>query len=79
MKKIKEIKEIDRFFTKTDDGEEYEIIQYQEFIDASSHDDPNAEVPGIKRFRTSNGLFVQYIDPNTFKIITSSKIIKRVL
>jgi hypothetical protein len=39
-------REIGRFFAKTDSGKEYEIIQYQDYIDASTMDNPNAEVPG---------------------------------
>ena len=72
------MKEIGRFIAKTDTGKEYEIIQFQEYIDVSSHDDPNAEVPGHKFLRTAEGLNINLIDSQTFKIVETNEIVKKV-
>ena len=74
---MKRIKETDRFLTKTDTGKEYVIIQYQEYIDASTARDPNAEIPGIKDLRTINGLHVNYIDSKTFKVVETNEIVRK--
>ena len=72
------MKEIGRFIAKTDTGKEYEIIQFQEYKDVSSHDDPNAEIPGFKFMKTSEGLDVKYIDSETFKIVETDEIVRKV-
>lgn len=72
------MKEIGRFIAETDTGKEYEIIQYQEYIDASSHDNPNVKIPGLKSMRTANGFHVNFINPQTFKIVETNEIVKKV-
>jgi len=64
--------EIGRFPVKTNDGKEYTIIRYQEYISSSS-----GEIPGMKRFRTSDGLDVTYIDSETFKIIVTNETVRK--
>ena len=70
--------EIERFRAKTDTGKEYVIVMYQQFIDVSSHDFPRAEIPGLKRLITSDGLTVRYIDPTTFKIDLTGETVRKV-
>lgn len=70
-------RETDRFLVKTDDGKEYTIIQYQEYISTSSFDNPHGEVEGLKSLSTSTGLHVNYIDPKTFKIVETNEIVRK--
>ena len=70
--------ETGRFLVKTDEGKEYIVIQYQEFIPTSSFDNPNAEVEGLRRLATSTDLHVNYIDPNTFKVVETNEIVRKV-
>ncbi|MCX6005643.1 MAG: hypothetical protein NTZ34_00030 [Chloroflexi bacterium] len=67
--------ELDRFTVKTDEGKEYIIIQYQEYIQDRNSD---AETVGLKRLATSEELHVHYIDPKTFKIFETGEIVRRI-
>ena len=75
---MKRIAETDRFLAKTDTGKEYVIIEYQEYIDASSFQYSHAEIAGVRSFRTSDGLHVNYIDPKTFTIVETNENIRKV-
>jgi len=71
--------EIDRFLAKTDNGKEYIIVQYQEYIDTTHlTSSRREEIAGHKRLATSTGLDVSYIDPKTFKIVNTGEIIRKV-
>jgi hypothetical protein len=64
--------EIGRFKGITAGGKEYIIVQYQEFISSSS-----GEVPGMKRYRTSGGLDLTYIDQGTFKVVMTNETVNK--
>lgn len=70
--------EIDRFTVKSDEGKEYTIIQYQEYIPSRESNDPAAEVAGLKRLATSEELHVHFIDPKTFKIFETGEIVRKI-
>ena len=70
--------ETDRFLAKADNGTEYTIVQYQEYISTSSFDNPNSEIEGLKSLSTTTGLHVNYINPKTFKIVETNEIVKKV-
>lgn len=73
---MKRTKETDRFIAKTFTGKEYVIIQYQEYIDVSSHDDQNGKILSpIKRLVTENGLTVSAIHDKIFKISKTNEIV----
>ena len=69
--------EIARFRAKTEAGREYVIVQYQEYFSVPSFDDPD-ETPGRKWMTTSAGLPVNYIDPETFKIVQTDEIVRKI-
>lgn len=69
---------IGSFRAVSDGGTQYEIVIFQEFIPTSSHDDPQGEVPGLKSLLTDTGLVVNYIDPETFKIVATNEIVRKV-
>jgi hypothetical protein len=65
--------EIDRFEAKAKDGTIYEIIAYQAMIDAGTD-----KIPGMKKLVTSDGLAVNYIDDQTFKIVATNEIVHKI-
>ena len=59
-----------------DDGAAYTVYEYQEFIDASSMDGVEW-LPGLKRLELANGLHVNHIDDDTFKVVVTGIILRR--
>ena len=70
--------EIARFKVKSDEGKEYTIIEYQEYIMDRKAAELTAEIEGFKRYTTEEELHVHVIDPDTFKIFETGEIVKRV-
>lgn len=69
--------EVSRFTAKTDSGKIYIIIEYQEYISTASLPNPNAEMPGLKRWATPNRLAVNQIDAETFQIVQTNEIVRK--
>ena len=67
--------ELHRFTARSDEGREYTIIEYQEYIQDRNSD---AETVGLKRWTTSEELHLHYIDSKTFKIFETGEIIRKV-
>jgi len=67
-----EIREVDRFRARSDDGEEFTIIVLQKFLDAKTMTHPGAEpVPSrLKTLQTLEGGRVNFIDETTFEIVS---------
>jgi hypothetical protein len=61
---------IEEFDVRTDAGQILRLYVYQDIIDAGSHDDPHATLPGLKRIVTGNGDPVNLIDEETFDLVT---------
>jgi hypothetical protein len=66
--------ELDRFVARDDQGKEYTVIEYQEYIQDRNSD---AETQGLKRWTTSEDLHLHYIDDKTFKIFETGEVIKK--
>ena len=76
---VKETREIKRFDARSDDGEyETTIIIYQDFIDAGTRGSPNAVIPGMKKARTIDGCACNRIDDDTFEIVPTGVIVRRI-
>jgi hypothetical protein len=71
-------KEIGRFKAKADDERIFTIIEYQDFTDAGTIDDPHATNPGLKRLLTSDGERVNFQADGTFQIVSSGLILCRI-
>jgi hypothetical protein len=72
------MREIRRFFAVADDGTEYVIVEHQEIIDAAHHGDKRAGLPGMKRLATLDGRAVNYIDSETFQIVETDEIVRKI-
>jgi hypothetical protein len=70
--------EIGRFLAKSESGEEYIIIEYQEYVSAATMGNPHAEVAGLRSYFTSTGLHVNYIDSETFKVVETDEVVRKV-
>ncbi len=69
---------IEEFDAVSESGQVHSIIVWQEWHDVGTASDPTAKVPGLKEMITSEGIHVNYIDPNTFKLVNTDEIIRRV-
>ena len=70
--------ETDRFRVRSESGEEYTIIEYQKMISFAHYQDLGAEKPGMKRLVTLDGSPVTYIDSETFKIVGTDEIVRKI-
>lgn len=61
---------------KTDKGLEVVIDEYQEFIDGRSKEDTREVwLPGLKRLELRDGGAVNFIDENTFQVVSTGQIL----
>lgn len=67
---------IARHQMQSDDGTRYEVLEYQEFLDAGTKDGPDW-VPGLKRLVLANGRHLNHIDDDTFQIVVTGQIVRR--
>jgi hypothetical protein len=70
--------EIDRFRAMDADGKEYVVVIYQTMVSAASHNNIGAEIPGLKRLTTLDGTVLNYVDSETFKIVATDEIIRKI-
>ena len=66
-----------RIRCRADDGSEHTIIEYQEMIDASTMDQTKS-VPGFTTLVDSHGRVCNFIDDDTFKIVATGQIVRKV-
>lgn len=59
------------FTAKGDDGRTYTVVVYTNFISAASHDDPHAEIEGMKSLRTSDGHHVNRLGQGSYQIVAT--------
>jgi hypothetical protein len=64
------------FTARGSDNQSYTIYEYTEFLDARSHDDSTAKVPGPKELRTSDGMPVNFMEPGVYKVVATGVILR---
>jgi hypothetical protein len=69
--------ETDRFAVKTENGKEYMLIEFQDFISTPPSFGPQGEFKGLKRLVTTTGLSVVDFDPEKYKILETNEVIRR--
>lgn len=67
------IAEISRFKAESELGDVYTIIEYQTYLDAGRE-----EIKGLKELQTEDGQAVNMVDNNTFLIVVTGEILKRI-
>jgi hypothetical protein len=70
--------EIGRFRAVSDDGEEFVVIEYQRIHENRFLDGKRSITKGRKRLALSDGSRVNQIDPETFKIVESNQVIRKI-
>jgi len=70
--------EIARFKVKSEEGKEYTIIEYQEYMMDRKSADLSANIEGFKRLPTEEEMHIHTIDPDTFKIFETGEIVIRI-
>lgn len=71
-------KEISRFEAQSDSGERYTVIEYQTMIEFQPISGPKSFVGGTKELLLANGSDVEFIDDDTFQIVKTDKVIRRI-
>ncbi|MEA3031179.1 MAG: hypothetical protein QOG13_2504 [Sphingomonadales bacterium] len=61
---------IDEFDVRTETGQVLRLFEFQDIINAGTKDDPHATIPGMKSIVTEDGREVNFIDENTFHIVS---------
>lgn len=66
-----------RFIARSDSGKEYIIVKHQEYIQIDCCNSPQ-QLEGLFSYRTSNGDRVNCIDSETFQIVATNEIVRKV-
>ncbi|HXY74482.1 MAG TPA: hypothetical protein VEH58_04090 [Dehalococcoidales bacterium] len=75
---MKSIRQTAVFKAKADNGEEFTVIESQEFDSVLSGTGTITEIEGIKKWKTSAGDIVRQIDTQTYRLATSQQVIKKI-
>ncbi len=67
---------VDRFIAVDENGNEYELSVYQKIVEARTRGGTH-RMPGMKRISTSDGLSVNRIDDDTYKIVLTDQILRK--
>lgn len=78
MNSEKRIMETDSFIAKSDDGSEYTVMQFTELVKTPTASNPDSESPGPVTWMTTKGSFLKQIDPETFQVAVSNKVIRKI-
>lgn len=71
-------RESDQFEAQDDEGNLYTVIEYQLVIESEPISGPSSIMKGTKELFLGNGRAVNYIDDDTFEVVETEKIIRRV-
>ncbi|AZO47114.1 MAG: hypothetical protein EOS54_04530 [Mesorhizobium sp.] len=71
-------KEIERHLCRGDSGREYEVVFYQNYRRFQPLSGPAQDVPTMKEAFLSDGRAVNVIDDNTFRIVISDELIRKI-
>jgi hypothetical protein len=70
--------EINRFDAKSQSGKLYTIIEYQEQVSATGFGNPNNIHKGLKSWVTSEEQSVNQIDSETYQILGTNEIVRKI-
>jgi hypothetical protein len=72
-----EQRQTDRIIAVDDDGDEYVIIEYTTFIEFRPISGPATWTKGTKELRLDTGQHVNWIDDDTFQIVSNDRVLRR--
>ena len=71
-------REIERFDAESEDGDRVTIIRWQKVIDTGAQDGTRIHAAGLDSFTTDDGNDVRLIDDDTFGVVRTEMIVRRV-
>jgi hypothetical protein len=71
-------KEIGRHDCRGDSGRQYTVVEYQNYRRFQPLNGPAQDVPGTKELFLSDGRDVNFIDENTFQIVLTDEIVRKI-
>ena len=66
------------FSVQTARGRRYVVIEYQQYVSTAGQPNPDAEIPGLRRLATSEGMHVNNLDSETFQIVETNEVVRKV-
>jgi hypothetical protein len=69
---------IARHIAESDDGEAFEVLEYQHYTERRMLSGKQMSVPTVREYVLSDGRDVNWIDSETFKIVETDQIIRKV-
>jgi hypothetical protein len=72
------MRETDRFSARGDGGANYTVIEYREVLTETPLRGRRAEALGARDYRLSDGRHVNWIDNETFQILDTNEVIRKV-
>lgn len=71
-------KERSRFQANGESGRVFTVIEFEEYREIRSLNGPDQIVPGLRRISLADGSPLEVIDTDTFKIVETDEIIRKV-
>lgn len=78
IREINQVEKVDTFLCRSDDGTIYEIEEWQRYVQQRMVDGETMRALGTRKFQTSSRTPVNPIDDNTFMIVETDTIVRRV-
>jgi hypothetical protein len=75
---MKFVKQIGEFQAKSDSGELYNIVEFQEYNRILTGIGTVTETEGLEKWETSTGQLLKPIDSQTYQIIATNEIIHKI-
>lgn len=72
---LKDIRHTGSFRAVSENGTEHMVHVFVEILDASSHDDPDGELEGLKTLPTADGHFVNRLEKGRYQIVETGEIL----
>jgi len=71
-------KQTGSFKAKSETGETYTINEFQEYISVLTNIGNTTQFEGTKRWKISTGSEVKQVDQDTYRIVLSSQIVRKI-
>jgi len=75
---MKFTRQIGSFQAKSDIGQLYTIIEFQEYDSVLTGTGTIIETEGLKKWKTSEGSLLNQIDSETYRIVTTNETIRKI-
>ena len=73
-----QIRQTGRFQAVDDNGTRHTILEFTEFLDASTLERPGQRVPGLRSYKLLNGDHINIHDDGTLEHVASGRKLRRV-